>query len=106
MESSAQNFLNFSGSPTDQSTVRLGSGAGPRLLSVCKILNEDFVTSVLPSTPVPPIDSVTHVGSPEKSSLYSLIRINLIILSFITKWSISSCAPSSVKIPRSMSRCI
>ena len=30
------------------------------------------MTSVLPSTPVPPIDSVTHVGSPEKSSFILL----------------------------------
>ena len=39
---------------------------------------------VLPSTPMPPMDSVTHVGSPENSSLYSLIRINLTIRNFMT----------------------
>ena len=32
----AQNRLNPSGSAADQSTVRFGSGAGPRLYSVCR----------------------------------------------------------------------
>ena len=84
MEISAQYFLKLEGSFFDQSTVRLGSGAGPRLSSVCRIRKEFFVTSVRPSTPMPPIDSVTQVGSPENSSLYSLMRMNLTILSFMT----------------------
>ena len=33
------------------------------------VLNEVLVTKVLPSTPIPPNDSVTHVGSPENNSL-------------------------------------
>ncbi|GAA3412960.1 hypothetical protein GCM10018952_27760 [Streptosporangium vulgare] len=32
----AQNRLNGSGSRCDQNTVRFGSGAGPRLRSVCR----------------------------------------------------------------------
>ena len=106
IDRSAQNFLKSAGRRLLQSTVKFGSGAGPKLVSVCNILNEVRVTNVLPSTPIPPILSVTQVGSPEKSSLYSLVRINFTILSFITKWSISSCAPLSSKTPRSMSRVI
>ena len=33
--------------------IRLGSGAGPKLVNVCRILKEVFVTSVLPSMPIP-----------------------------------------------------
>ncbi len=84
IETLLQNFLKFSGNDTDQSTVRFGSGAGPRLYKVCNILKLLFVTRVLPSRPIPPIASVTHVGSPEKRSLYSGVRRNLTIRNFIT----------------------
>ena len=53
------------------STVIFGSGAGPKFVNVCKNLNEFLVTSGLPFTPTPPIDSVTQVGSPANKSLYS-----------------------------------
>ena len=66
---------------------------------MCKYLNDVLVTNVLPSTPCPPIDSVTQVGSPENRSLYSGVLKNLIILNFIINWSINSCASSSVMIP-------
>jgi len=67
METCAQNRLNPSGSPGDQSTVRFGSGAGPRLYRVCRQRKLVRVTSGRPSRPMPPIDSVTQVGSPENS---------------------------------------
>ncbi len=86
----AQNLLKLCGSFVDHSTVILGSGAGPRLLSVFRYLNEVFVTIGTPSIETPPIDSVTHVGSPEKSWLYSGVLANFTSLSFIMKWSTSS----------------
>ena len=55
-----------------------------------KEIEEFLVTKVLPSTHIPPIDSVTQVGSPEKSSLYSGVRRWRAIRSFITKSSMSS----------------
>ena len=85
MEISAQKVLKSLGSLRDQSTVRLGSGAGPRFSSVCRMRKLFLVTSVLPSVPMPPMLSVTHVGSPLNSSLYSLVRMNLTTRSFITK---------------------
>ena len=106
MDTCAQYLLKFMGRLVDHSTVRLGSGAGPRFSSVCSTRNEFLVTSVLPSTPMPPIDSVTQVGSPENSSLYSFMRINFTMRNFITKWSIISCACSSVSTPRFKSRSI
>ena len=63
----AQNFLKFCGSFLDHRTVILGSGAGPRLSRVCRYLNDVFVTIGTPSIDTPPMDSVTHVGSPENS---------------------------------------
>src|SRR6188474_3890057 len=61
----AQNRLKPSGSVGDHNTVRLGSGAGPRLYSVCRNRKLVRVTSDRPSDPTPPMASVTHVGSPE-----------------------------------------
>ena len=55
------------------------------LYNVCKILNEFLVTNDLPSSPIPPIDSVTQTGSPENNASYSGVLKNLIILNFITK---------------------
>ena len=63
----AQNLLKFTGNLLDQSTVRLGSGDVPRLVNVCRYLNEVFVTKGLPSTDIPARDSVTQVGSPENN---------------------------------------
>ena len=80
----AQNFFHVSGSFVDQSTVIFGSGAAPILLSVLRYLYDIFVTMCLPSTPIPPNDSVTHVGSPANNELYSGVRANLIQRSFMT----------------------
>src|SRR5664279_6273606 len=71
MDTFAQNFLKDAGSLSLHSTVRLGSGAGPRLYSVCSMRKELRVTSGRPSSPIPPIDSVTQVGSPENRLSYS-----------------------------------
>ena len=92
------------GSRSDQNTVRFGSGAAPRLYSVCRKRNELFATSDRPSLPMPPIDSVTHVGSPENSSSYSGVRRKRTIRSLMTKSSISSWASTSVSRPSAMSR--
>ena len=70
---------------------------------MCKTLNEFLVTNVLPSTPIPPMLSVTQTGSPLNNSLYSGARRNLTSLNFITKWSINSWASSSVITPFSKS---
>ena len=40
---------------------------------VCKYLNDDLVTSEEPSTAIPPIASVTHVGSPANNASYSFV---------------------------------
>ncbi len=77
--------MNFLGSFVDQSTVKFGSGAGPKLSKVCRYRKEVFVTRALPSIPTPPIDSVTQVGSPENSALYSGVLANFINRSFIIK---------------------
>jgi isoleucyl-tRNA synthetase len=45
------------------------SGAGPRLYKVWRKRKDVFVTLILPSLYLPPIASVTHVGSPAKMSL-------------------------------------
>ena len=71
------NSLNASGSLVDQRTVKFGSGAGPKLSNVCKKRNEFFVTNGRPSRAIPPIDSVTQVGSPLNNSLYSGVLANL-----------------------------
>lgn len=85
MEYLAQNSLKFFGKFLDHNTVKLGSGAGPILAKVWSIRNDVLVTNVRPSIPIPPIDSVAHTGSPAKISLYSGVRMNLMILNFMTK---------------------
>src|SRR5262249_18736048 len=67
---------NPSGRRGENQIVRFGSGAGPRLYSVCRKRKLVRVTSVRPSSPMPPIDSVTQVGSPANSSSYSGVRRN------------------------------
>src|SRR5947207_6198820 len=54
--------------------VRFGSGAGPRLYSVCRKRKLVLVTSDRPSSPMPAMDSVTQVGSPANNSSYSGVR--------------------------------
>ena len=66
IESDVTYLLNPSGNLSDHNTVRFGSGAGPIFSSECSNLNEFFVTSVLPSIPMPPMLSVTQTGSPTK----------------------------------------
>src|SRR5690606_7012267 len=78
-------FLKASGSLVDHSTVKFGSGAGPKLSNVFKKRKEFFVTSVRPSNAIPPIDSVTQVGSPLYRLLYSGVRANFTRRSFMTK---------------------
>src|SRR5690554_2694557 len=95
IETFAQNCLNPCGKSLDHNTVKLGSADVPRLYSVCKYLKLVFVTSDLPSLFIPASDSVTQVGSPVNNSLYSGVLANLIILNFIIKWSINSCASTS-----------
>ena len=92
----AQYFLKFSGKSLLHKTVKFGSGPLPKLVSVCKILKEFLVTSAFPLSLTPPIDSVTHVGSPLKSSSYSGVLKCLAIRSLITKLSINSWASASV----------
>jgi hypothetical protein len=64
----------------------------------------DFVTSDRPSSPIPPIDSVTQVGSPANSSSYSGVRRKRTMRSLMTKSSMISCARSSVSAPEARSR--
>ena len=85
IESFAQNFLNPSGREGDQSTVKFGSGAGPRFCNVCRTRNAVLDTSVRPSVPIPPIDSVVHTGSPVNKLLYSWIRAKRTMRNFIMK---------------------
>src|SRR5690625_7365855 len=87
IETWAQKFLKPSGSSFDHSTVRFGSGAGPRLYRVCKKRNEVRVTSGRPSSPMPPMDSVTQVGSPENRASYSGVRRKRTMRSLMTKRS-------------------
>jgi hypothetical protein len=54
---------------------------------------------------MPPMDSVTQVGSPENRASYSGVRRNRTMRSLMTKSSISSCANSSVIAPEARSRC-
>ncbi len=63
------------------------------------------VTRWRPSSPMPPIDSVTHVGSPENSASYSGVRRKRTMRSLITKSSMISWASDSLRRPSSMSRC-
>ena len=46
-------------------------------------IDKDTVCNI--KIPIPPIDSVTHVGSPENSALYSGVLANLTSRSFIMK---------------------
>ena len=69
MDTLVANFLNSTGNLLDHRIVKFGSGAGPMVYRVFKILKLFFVTKVLPSLPIPPITSVTQVGSPENNSL-------------------------------------
>ena len=48
-------------------------------------ITDKETTSVLPSMPIPPIESVTQVGSPENNSLYSGVLANFTNLNFIMK---------------------
>ena len=84
--------------------VRLGSGAGPRLNSVCRNRKLVFVTRDRPSSPMPPMDSVTQVGSPANSSSYSGVRRKRTIRNLITKSSTISWACDSVSLPAAISR--
>ena len=83
-----------SGIRAEYQIVRFGSGAGPRLYSVWSKRKLVFVTSVRPSSPMPPIDSVTQVGSPANKSSYSGVRKKRTIRSLITKSSMISWACS------------
>ena len=73
----AQYFLNFSGSLFDHSTVKFGSGQVQDFPTYAGSGKSSLLTSDRPSIAIPPIDSVTHVGSPLNSSLYSGVRANL-----------------------------
>jgi hypothetical protein len=53
---------------------------------------------------MPPIDSVTQVGSPANSSSYSGVRRKRTIRSLITKSSMISWACASVRVPAARSR--
>ncbi len=63
-----------------------------------------LVASDRPSSPIPPMDSVTQVGSPAKSSSYSGVRRKRTIRSLMTKSSMISWACSSVSRPAARSR--
>ena len=91
--------MNPSGNLVLHNTVKFGSGDGPILYNVWITRYEFLVTSVLPSIPIPPIDSVTHTGSPLNNASYSGVLKNLTSLNFITKWSIISCTSASVIVP-------
>jgi hypothetical protein len=77
IETFVQNFLKFIGKSFDRKIVKFGSGAGHKLYSVCKNLNEvlvtlcfQLVTDEAPwSSNIHHIDSVVHVGSQAKSWL-------------------------------------
>lgn len=74
MEHCAQKRLKGSGRFARQSTVRLGSGAGPILYSVCSMRKDVLVTRWLPSVLQPARTQVTQVGSPANRALYSGVR--------------------------------
>src|ERR1700751_2835770 len=67
----AAKLRKLSGNSGEYQIVRFGSGAGPRLEGVGRKRNVVFVTSARPASPIPAIDSVTHVGSPANRSSYS-----------------------------------
>ena len=103
-ETLAVKRFQFSGRWALHSTVRLGSGAGPRLYRVLSMRKQDLVTRGRPSSPMPPTLSVIHMGSPPNSSLYSGVRRCRAIRSFKTKSSKISWACSSVRTPAFRSR--
>ncbi|MNP50001.1 hypothetical protein D3C76_1442280 [compost metagenome] len=90
MDTLAAYFLKFSGSFSDHRTVMFGSGDGPMVYRVFRKRKLFLVTRVRPSTPIPAIDSVAQIGSPENSSSYSGVRRKRTIRSFMTRWSIIS----------------
>ena len=100
----AQYSLKLAGKLVLHSTVRLGSGAGPSVSSVCRMRKLDLVTRVRPSMPMPPMASVTQTGSPLNSWSYSGVRRKRTMRSFITKWSMISWTSSSVRSPCFRSR--
>ena len=83
--------------------TRRRSGSAPEPGRGCRASagsgSEVLVTSGRPSSPMPPIASVTQVGSPENSSSYSGVRRNRTMRSLMTKSSMSSWANSSVIVP-------
>ena len=100
----AQKSLKPSGRSSLHSTVMFGSGAGPRLFSVCSMRKLFLVTMVRPSLPDPPMVSVTQVGSPENSASYSGVRRKRTMRSLMTKSSMISWASASVSVPSAKSR--
>ncbi len=65
-----------------------------------------LVTSVRPSSPMPPITSVAQIGSPEKSVSNSGVRRKRTMRIFMMKWSISSGpAPHSAFLPACRVQC-
>src|SRR5699024_9137103 len=74
-----------SGKFSEYKTVKFGSGDGPMLVNVCNIRKSFFVTSERPSKPIPAIDKVAQIGKPENNWLYSGVRANFTIRSFITR---------------------
>src|ERR1700750_686768 len=67
----AANLRKLSGKFGEYQMVRFGSGAGPKLQRVWRNRKLVFVTNGRPSSPIPAMDSVTHVGSPANKSSYS-----------------------------------
>jgi hypothetical protein len=104
MATLAANCRNASGRRGEYQIVRFGSGAGPRLERVCRKRKLVLVTSGRPSSPSPPIDSVTHVGSPANSSSYSGVRRKRTMRSLMTKSSTISWTCVSVSTPAARSR--
>ena len=101
----AANSLNGFGNDSLHKTVMFGSGAAPMLRSVCRNLQEVFVTNVsVPFICMPPTQHVAQMGSPAKMSSYASGRRCRTSLSLSTKLSMSSCAPDSSMKPAFMSR--
>ena len=106
IETCAQNRLKPSGSAA--TTARSGSARAPgRGCTGSAGSGSDVrVTSGRPSSPMPPIDSVTQVGSPENSSSYSGVRRKRTIaqLDHEVVDQLLGAAPRS-STPSSRSRC-
>ena len=103
MDIFAQYSLKDLGSLVDHRTVRLGSGAVPRFVQCVEVAEGGPCHQRAPVDAHASMDSVTQVGSPEKRELYSGVRANLTRRSFMMKWSMYSCACSSVMRPLSRS---